>query len=136
MTTSLKLIASLAAAAAASLASFSSSAADAADTGAQSRAVKMWDLDLAKSEDVQTLYARVREAANDVCRTEARRHWATTRRSVPFGWTERCVDDAVEAAVREVGNRRLANAPAARGPCCKKNGPALHRNAGPSLTNR
>jgi hypothetical protein len=27
---------------------------------------------------------------------------------VPFGWTERCVEDAVEAAVREVGNRRLA----------------------------
>jgi UrcA family protein len=70
--------------------------------------VKMWDLDLAKTEDVQTLYERVREAANAVCHAEARRHWANTRRPAPLGWTARCVDDAVEAAVRDVGNRHLA----------------------------
>jgi len=108
MTTSLKLLSSLVAAAAASLVSFSSGAADVADDAAFSRDVKMWDLDLAKSEDVQTLYERVREAANDVCRAETRRNWANTRRPAPFGWTERCVADAVEAAVRDVGNRRLA----------------------------
>jgi UrcA family protein len=107
MTISPKLI-SIVAVAAASLVSFSSGAAELADDTAHSRDVKMWDLDLAKAEDVQTLYERVREAANDVCRAEARRHWATTRRPVPFGWSERCVDDAIESAVREVGNRRLA----------------------------
>jgi UrcA family protein len=107
MTISLKLI-GVAAAAAASLVSFSSVAAEAGDRASHSRDVKMWDLDLAKSEDVQTLYERVREAASEVCRTEGRRHWANTRRAAPLGWMERCVDDAIDAAVREVGNRRLA----------------------------
>jgi UrcA family protein len=107
MTTSLKLISSFIVATAASLVSFSSGAADAADADAFSRDVKMWDLDLAKSEDVQTLYERVREAANDVCRAEARRHLGNTRRQAPLGWTERCAAEAVDAAVREVGNRRL-----------------------------
>jgi UrcA family protein len=108
MTTSTKLIYCFVAAAAAALVSFSSGAAELAGDTARSRSVKMWDLELAKAEDVRILYERVRVAANDVCRAEARRHWATTRRAVPFGWTERCVEDAVEAAVREVGNRRLA----------------------------
>ena len=108
MTTSLKLIASLVIATAASLVSFSSGAADVTDGSGYSRNVKMWDLDLAKSEDVQALYERVREAANDVCQEEARRHWANTRRAAPPGWTERCTNDAVDAAVRDVGNRRLA----------------------------
>ena len=108
MTTSLKLISSLVVATAAALVSFSSSAADAADAKGYSRTVKMWDLDLAKSEDVQTLYARVREAANNVCQAEARRNLANTRRPPPLGWMARCVDDAVEGAVRDVGNRRLA----------------------------
>ena len=104
MTTSLKLISSFVVATAASLVSFSSSAADA---DAISRTVKMWDLDLAKAEDVQTLYERVREAANAVCRAEARRHLGNTRMPAPLGWTERCAAEAVDAAVREVGNRRL-----------------------------
>jgi UrcA family protein len=70
--------------------------------------VKTWDLDFAKAADVQTFNARVRDAANEVCAAEARRHWSNTRRAVPFGWRESCVQDAVEAAVREVDNRRLA----------------------------
>jgi UrcA family protein len=106
MTTSFKWISSLAAATAVSLFSLSSSAAEPAD--AASKTVTMWDLDLAKSADVQTLYARLRDAAADVCRDEAHRHWSTTRRAVPMGWTDRCVSDAVKAAVRDVGNRRLA----------------------------
>lgn len=110
MTISYKLISSsvAVAVAVASLICFSSSAADLAGGAAHSRDVKMWDLDLANANDVQTLYERVREAANEVCRAEARRYWAATRRAAPYGWTERCVADAVEAAVRDVGNRRLA----------------------------
>ena len=109
MTASHKWISYLAAAAAVSLFSVSANAAEGAgDPGALSRTVKTWDLDLAKSEDVQTLNARLRDAARDVCFAEARRHWASTRRSVPLGWRDRCVNDAVDAAMREVGTRRLA----------------------------
>ena len=107
MTISHQWISSLAAVAA-SLFFVSANAADSADPQAPSRTVKLWDLDLAKSADVQTFHERVREAANDVCSTEARRHWLSTRRVAPAGWVDRCVTDAVEAALREVGNRRLA----------------------------
>jgi UrcA family protein len=85
-----------------------SSAADGERTPALSKTVKMWDLDLAKSADVETLYSRVQAAASDVCRGEARRYRVGTRRMPPLGWSEQCVNDAVDAAVREVGNRRLA----------------------------
>jgi UrcA family protein len=70
--------------------------------------VKTWDLDFAKAADVQTFYARVRDAAHDVCAAEARRYWSSTRRAAPSGWREQCVNDAVDSAVREVGNRGLA----------------------------
>jgi UrcA family protein len=108
MTVSHKWVFSLAAAAAASLLSVSTNAAERTGDSALSKTVKTWDLDLAKSDDVQTLNARLRDAANDVCSAEARRHWSNTRRAVPLDWRERCVNDAVAAAVREVGNRRLA----------------------------
>jgi UrcA family protein len=108
MTTSRKWISSLAVAAAVSLFSLPSNAAEPAANGALSKTVKTWDLDLAKTDDVQTFNARVRDAANDVCMAEARRHWSNTRRPVPIGWRERCVSDAVDAAVREVGNRGFA----------------------------
>ena len=107
MTTSQKWIASLAVAAALSLFSFSSNAAE-ADDAALSKTVKTWDLDLAKSADVQTLNARLRAAATAVCNAEVRRNYQSTRRAAPAGWRERCVNDAVAAAVRDVGNRRLA----------------------------
>jgi UrcA family protein len=108
MTISSKWISSLAAAAAVSLFSLASNAAEPKGDGALSRSVKTWDLDLAKSADVATLQERVRAAANDVCAAEARRHWSSTRRAAPLGWRDSCVNQAVEAAVREVGNRRLA----------------------------
>jgi UrcA family protein len=95
------------AAAVLSLISLSSNAAEPVDS-ALSRSVKTWDLDLAKSADVQTLYQRVRDAAHDVCAAEARRHWSNTRRAAPIGWRDSCISQAVEAAVRDVGNRRLA----------------------------
>jgi Tfp pilus assembly protein PilV len=43
-----------------------------------------------------------------VCAAEARRFWQTTRRAAPSGWRDKCVNDAVDAAVREVGNRGYA----------------------------
>ena len=107
MTTSQKWILSLAAAAAFSLISLSSNAAE-PDRSALSKSVKTWDLDFAKSADVQTFNARVRDAAHDVCAAEARRYWQSTRRTAPSGWRAQCVNDAVDAAVREVGNRGFA----------------------------
>jgi UrcA family protein len=107
MTSSQKWISSLAAAAALSLFSLSSNAAGINDAG-PSKTVKTWDLDFAKAADVRTFNARVRDAAEDVCAAEARRFWSSTRRSAPSGWREQCVNDAVDAAVREVGNRGLA----------------------------
>jgi UrcA family protein len=108
MTASHKRIAALAAAAAVSLFSISANAAERVGDSALSRTVKTWDLNLAKSADVQTLSARVRDAAHAVCSAEARRNYANTRRAAPRGWREQCVNDAVDAAVRDVGNRRLA----------------------------
>ena len=107
MTASQKWISSLAVAAALSLLSLSSNAAE-TNNSAPSKTVKTWDLDFAKAADVQTFNARVRDAANDVCAAEARRYWSSTRRAAPSGWREQCVNDAVDAAVREVGNRGLA----------------------------
>jgi UrcA family protein len=108
MTTSYKCISSLALAAAVSLFSLPSNAAEPGGNSGLSKTVKTWDLDLAKTQDVQTFNVRVRDAANDVCIAEQRRHWSSTRRPAPSGWRERCVNDAVEAAVREASNRRLA----------------------------
>ena len=107
MTTSRKWISSLVVAAALSLFSLPSNAAE-TNNRAASRTVKTWDLDFAKAADVQTFNARVRDAARDVCDTEARRFWRSTRRAAPAGWREQCVSDAVDAAVREVGNRGFA----------------------------
>src|SRR5262245_26193372 len=65
MTTSRKWISCLTAVAALSVFSLSSNAAESTNT-ALSRTVKTWDLDFAKSADVQTFNVRVREAASDV----------------------------------------------------------------------
>jgi UrcA family protein len=108
MTTSLKLISSLIAAAAVSLISFSSGAAELADADAPARTVKAWDLDLAKAEDVRTLYRRLQSAATEVCKVESRQHWQKTRARAPLGWSQQCVQDAMDAAVRDTDNRHLA----------------------------
>ena len=107
MTTSRKWISSLVAVAALSLFSMSSNAAE-SNNSALTKTVKTWDLDFAKAADVQTFNARVRDAAHDVCAAEAHRYWQTTRRAAPSGWRDKCVNDAVDAAVREVGNRGFA----------------------------
>jgi UrcA family protein len=75
---------------------------------APTRTVKAWDLDLTKASDVQTLYERVRAAATDVCRDETQRAYRTTRLRTPVSWRERCVQDAVDGAIREVGSPSLA----------------------------
>ena len=108
MTTSLKLISSLAVAMAVSLVSFSSGAAELARADAPTRTVKAWDLDLTKAEDVRTLYRRLQNAATEVCDAETRQHRQITRAHAPQGWSQRCVQDAVDSAVRGVDNRRLA----------------------------
>jgi len=108
MTTTLKWISSVAVATAVSLTSFSSSATDLAVHDAPTKTVKAWDLDLANPTDVQTLYRRLQDAASDVCRAEARRHWKSTRRREPMRWTEHCVTDAVDGAVRDIAHPRLA----------------------------
>ena len=95
MSVSHKRVFSLLAAAAVSLLSLSANAAERADGSALSKTVKTWDLDLAKTADVQKLNARVRDAAHAVCAKEAHRHWSNTRRAVPAGWRETCVNDAV-----------------------------------------
>jgi UrcA family protein len=103
-----KWISSLAIATAISLISFSSSAADLIDDEAPSKTVKAWDLDLTKAEDVETLYARVQEAASDVCKSEAHRYRRSTRRPAPMGWVEQCTKAAVAGAVSDVASPRLA----------------------------
>ena len=107
MTTASKWISSLAVATAVSLFSFSTGAAELAGDDAPTRTVRAWDLDLTKPADVQTLYRRVQDAASDVCREEARQHWRATRLGPVLGWIERCENDAVDTAVRDVAHPLL-----------------------------
>jgi UrcA family protein len=108
MITRAKWISSLSLATAISIASFSTSAQPNVAGNGQSLAVKVWDLDLAKSADVEQLYVRLNNAANEVCRGEARKHRRETRVQPPLAWTQSCVKRAVDEAVQEAGNRRLA----------------------------
>jgi UrcA family protein len=108
MSTARKWISYLAAATTLSIVSLSSSAQPAAEASGRSLPVKVWDLDLADSADVQQLYERLQNAANEVCEDEVREHRRETRARPPVGWTESCVKRAVDEAVREAGNRRLA----------------------------
>ena len=75
---------------------------------ASAKTVKAWDLDLAKRSDMETFYERVRAAATDVCRAETQRLYRTTRMHAPLGWRERCEQDAVDTAIRDVANPGLA----------------------------
>jgi UrcA family protein len=97
----------LAAGAATSLVSLSSGAAEPA-IDLPTRSVRAWDLDLSRPADAQTLYTRVHAAAVELCKTEVREHYRQTRHRAPAGWTERCVTQAVDAAVRDAGDPVLA----------------------------
>ena len=92
----------------ATLLSAATVASAAAVGNAPSKAVKAWDLDLAKAGDVATLYERVRTAATDVCRAEIKSYYRNTRTRAPSGWQERCVQNAVDSTVRRVANPALA----------------------------
>ena len=111
MSTSSKWISSLTAAAAAAislaLVSLPSAAAE-SDGAGSSTTVRAWDLDLTKPQDVQTLYDRVRSAAERVCQREARDYYQSTRGWAPIGWVESCVSQAVDSAVRNTGDPLLA----------------------------
>jgi hypothetical protein len=50
----------------------------------------------------------VQEAASDVCKGEAKRYYRTTRRQAPLGWTAQCTKEAMDGAVSEIANPRLA----------------------------
>ena len=110
MTISRKWICSLAVATTDYLISLSSAAAEPAGIDAPTRTVKAWDLDLANTGDVQTLYQRLQDAASELCKEEAERNRHSTRVRAPRGWAERCTQDALDAAVRDAGIRRLAAA--------------------------
>lgn len=107
MNTSLKWIAAFAVGTALALPTVASGAA-AAPVDGPSKRVRVSDLDLAKDSDVQTLYERLQQAANEVCRDEEHRYYDSTRRFAPRGWRQRCVSDAIDRAVDDVGNPRLA----------------------------
>ena len=70
--------------------------------GTPTTVVKATGLDLDKLGDVQALYERVQDAARAVCAAELRAHG-----TAPAGWSEKCVKDAVDGAVRQVDNELL-----------------------------
>jgi UrcA family protein len=69
----------------------------------ESERVSYADLNLNKSADAQTLYARLRRAAENVCGD-------LRRKSLQEMVVEReCKESALERAVNEVGNRQLSD---------------------------
>ena len=80
---------------------------DASDQ-APSMVVRVSDLDVSQPADLKRLYQRVQEAANAVCASEIRRHRIETRRPA-FGWRQRCVSAAIDGAIRDFGDPRLAS---------------------------
>jgi UrcA family protein len=74
--------------------------------GRPTTTVSAADLNLANPGDVEALYRRVQSAANGVCRVEMRGEMASTRKALS-GWRDRCVQSAVDDAIRNVGDQRL-----------------------------
>jgi len=61
------------------------------------------DLDLSKSSDVATLYARIKSAAVQVCGAEA-----VTGSRLPSASKKQCMAQAVDGAVSQVNNASLS----------------------------
>jgi UrcA family protein len=76
--------------------------------GAPSITVRYYDLNLATSAGVEALYRRIASAARAVCPDEHSRELSVVAAS------ERCQAEAVEQAVRQVNNPRLAVVHASR----------------------
>jgi UrcA family protein len=74
-----------------------------AEDGAPKTTVSFSDLDLSKPSDVQTLYARVQEAAAAVCDAEL-----GAKKIASNGWRQQCVRSAVAGASRQVEDEWLA----------------------------
>lgn len=66
------------------------------------QAVRISDFNLSKSADVTRLYQRIHAAAEAVCGTQA-----TTGSHLPSVAQRRCVDGAVDGAVRQLHNDSL-----------------------------
>jgi UrcA family protein len=74
-----------------------------AEDGAPTTTVSFSDLDLSKPADVQTLYARVQEAAVAVCDAELR-----AKQMASSGWRQQCIRAAVAGAGKQVDDEWLA----------------------------
>jgi UrcA family protein len=69
----------------------------------RSKSVKFADLDLSKSAGIETLLARIRRAAGDVCSPEPQVNDIGVRKEY-----DKCVNGAVDGAVAKVNNPRLS----------------------------
>ena len=76
-------------------------AADAAS--APSMHVNVRDLDLSRSSDVATLYARIKTAAHQVCDS-----YAVTGSRLASSSKEQCLSQAVDGAVSQINNASLS----------------------------
>ena len=74
-----------------------------AQDGAPTTTVPFSDLDLSKPSDVQTLYARIQEAAVAVCDAEI-----GANKFAPSGWRAQCIRTAIAGAGKQVSDEWLA----------------------------
>jgi len=65
--------------------------------------ISVSDLDLSKSTDVATLYARIRSAAEQACGTDV-----VTGSRLPSGSKRQCMGQAVDGAVSQINNAKLS----------------------------
>jgi UrcA family protein len=76
----------------------------AADAAApQSLRISVGDLDLSKSSDVATLYARIKSAAVQACGEDV-----VTGSRLPSGGKKQCMTQAVDGAVSQINNPSLS----------------------------
>jgi UrcA family protein len=72
-------------------------------TNAQSLSLKVSDLDLSKSSDVATLYARIKSAANQACGADY-----VTGSRLQSKDMKQCLSQAVDGAVAQINNASLS----------------------------
>jgi len=85
-----------------------SSAASLITESGRTRTVSAADLDLNQPAGVATLYQRIQTAARAVCREEALDFRKHTKSWAPMSWRQSCVARAIDGAVADAGNVRLA----------------------------